>query len=104
MWLNLLDFCNNNSRVYLYGLGKIGKIVLTRMRAFGIKVDGFVISNKADEPDEVEGMPVVEFTTIKDCSDVGIIISVGIKLKNTIEKLLNDSGFTNYVYWNNDVE
>jgi rhamnosyltransferase len=103
-WLNLLEFCKNNSRVYLYGSGKIGKMVLTRMRAFGIKVEGFVISNKTNELDEVEGMPVVEFATIKDYSGVGIIISVGVKLKNTIEKLLNDSGFTNYVYWNNDVE
>jgi rhamnosyltransferase len=102
--LYLSEFCLNNKKVYLYGSGKIGRIVLARMRALGFKIDGFVISNKAEELGEVEGLPVVEFANIEDYSDMGIIISVGAKLKNAIEKILNNAGFFNYIYWKNDVE
>lgn len=90
------EFCNKYDKIYLYGAGNIGKQCIELMKKLGIKPEGVIVS-KYETYKTINGIPIFEIDMVSNFEDVGIIISVGIALKDDIVKILQEKGLCHYI-------
>lgn len=93
----ILEFCNKNHNVYLYGAGKRGKDCLKFLRFFSIEPVGFVVTNKEEAQLAVEGVDVYGLEEIRRMENIAVIISVEMMNNEEIRTNLNRVGITNYI-------
>lgn len=69
----LLDFCRNHEALYIYGAGNYGRGYLDVLEAYGISVNGFLVSEKQEE--EFCGKKIYSAAEIDawEIDDTGII-------------------------------
>lgn len=89
-------FCNRYEKVYLYGGGIIGELVLFRMEKLKIKPAGVIVS-KLGTDKNIAGVPVILIDMIEPTENMGIIVSVGNALKSEIVNILEEKGFHHYI-------
>lgn len=87
---------NNNTAIYIYGAGKIGReifrlIVMSHHRE---KVKGFLVTQFAENPNEIEGIPVMLPENISDRSNL-VLVAVTEKYQAAIMETLRKTGFLN---------
>lgn len=95
-WENLI---NQNQSIYIYGAGKIGEKVLRLIRntEFAIKkVKGFLVSDFAGNPKELEGFPVMMPVNISDRTSL-VLVSVTDIYQETIVEDLKQLGYMNII-------
>ena len=94
-WLKLIE---ENQSIYIYGAGKIGKRILKLIRLGNQsdKVKGFLVSDKAGNPDYVENIPVFQIDELENKDEL-ILISVAEVNEEEILRLLSDCGYSNVV-------
>ena len=90
------DLLSQNENVYIYGAGNTAKAI---MRLIGItgnmdKFGGWLVTNKADNPLELEGIPVKEIMEFKNKSALILVPHLG-TVKIEILGLLSELGFSN---------
>lgn len=95
--LKIKKFCEQNSKIYLYGAGKYGKCILQIMKNVGYLPEGFVVGNGERTQYKIEDINVYELDEIVNESESGIIISVDLNLQNIIGENLKDKGITNFI-------
>lgn len=93
----ICNFCKENTQIYLYGAGKIGKRCLLLLQTEGYEIEGFIVSDKSKCTPLVEGVSVKEIEEIGNIYKMGIIITVGMKFQEEIENNLKRRGITNYM-------
>lgn len=76
----------NCSYVYIYGFGSYGRNVYSILKKENIYVDGFVVTKKSTESDNVD-VPVHEIADI-DCKNVGFILGLNENNKKEVIKVL----------------
>lgn len=86
--LECLQKGEKTSRVYLYGAGNVGSIVLQRLRRYGVMVAGFLESEPQKR--EKDNIPVVSLETIPYGDDVIIVISTAEALHDEINARLGE--------------
>lgn len=89
------NFCESNSKVYLYGAGKYGKCILKIMKNMGYLPEGFVVGKGKRKQQEIENINVYELDEIADEKEFGIIITVDYNLQNEIKENLKIMGISN---------
>lgn len=67
---------NPRGRVLIYGCGKIGCDVLTRMQSRGYKVDRFLVSDDQELPPMVQGIPCSYFSDISISENDVLIVAL----------------------------
>jgi len=89
-------FCKRYEKVYLYGGGIIGELVLCRMEKLKIQPAGVIVS-KLGTDKSIAGAPVIPIDMIEPTENIGIIVSVGNALKDEIVNILEEKGFHDYI-------
>ena len=89
-------FCDRYEKVYLYGGGIIGEIVLCRMEKLKVQPAGVIVS-KPGTNKSISGIPVITIEMIEPTENIGIIVSVGNALKGEIVNILEEKGFHDYI-------
>lgn len=91
----LIEFCEKNPHIYLYGAGEVGKQCFKMMARHGLSPDGFVVTNPPPQPELYMGQPVIGLCQTP--KNVGIIITVSYDLIGEIENSLQNAGIHNYM-------
>ena len=90
----LLDnFCSNKTSIYIYGAGERGREIFVFIKTvLGRNVSGFIDANKHGS--KVFGIPVLGLDEISRDKETGIIIAVGLRLYDEVNRLLIENGYT----------
>lgn len=91
------NFFKTNKEIYLYGSGKFGKKTLSALSSIGLTPNGFIVTKKDGNVNDIENLKVFELSELKNFSDIGIIISVGKSLRNEIKNILVLKGIKSYI-------
>lgn len=92
------EFFEKNEKIYLYGAGVRGKDGINFCRSMGYIPKGIIVTEKDGMSREYMGIPVVSLEEIDASSDnIGIIITVGHKLRDVIAGKLQEKGITNFI-------
>lgn len=90
-------FYKKNKQVYLYGAGKVGRNCMRLMQAIGCKPIGYVVTEKTESIDRIEGVSVKSIYEIEDIKKAGIIITASGSYQDEIEATLKAMGNKNYI-------
>lgn len=93
---SLKAFIQRYQRIYVYGCGQVSNEVTNVLRRNNIEYDGYVVTRK--ETSSFCDKPIYALEDIPVDKDTGIIVAVGIKLKEAIEVLLKDKGIDYYLW------
>ncbi len=84
--------------IYIFGAGRVGELLLRRLRKENKLIHGFCVSNIDTNMNEVDGKPVVSVDQLVEESErVQLYIAVLERGEKTIEKELRAKGFKNIV-------
>ncbi len=91
------SFLLRNSEIWIYGAGEWARIVINVLSEMGITIiKGIIVSDKADNPNELMSIPVYEFEDIVvDDEDMHVLIAV--RENNGIKEKLVENGIENYL-------
>lgn len=94
-WLKLLE---ENQNIYIYGAGNIGKQILRliSLRNYQSKVKGFLVTDKAGNPDHIQNIPVYQIGELENRDDL-VLIAVSESYDEEIFGLLEEYGYINIV-------
>lgn len=95
----------DSSGVYLYGAGKIGKLLgefLLKKNLIN-KVKGYIVTSKEGQEDYCLNMPVYTFSEV-DIGDELVILSVGREIQQQVLPKLKLSGISNIICIDRNVE
>lgn len=90
---NVLNFCKNQEKIYIYGAGNYGKFLKEILNRNGIDTAGYIVTdiNGAD----VEQEDIFVFSDIKeDLCDAAVVVCIE-KYEYEIRKRLNDNNINN---------
>lgn len=88
------SFCKNYNNLYIYGAGLVARFIYKYLEEEGIQIESFIVSDGCNEQEDINGIPVREFSNIKICDSDGIIIGMGRKLQPKIFELLLEKGIS----------
>lgn len=94
----LLVFCNNNKKIYIYGAGKYGKVIVSLLKRYMMhtKIEAFVISDDQPDRPELLGYPVIPLSESDYTSETtGYIIALGVKNTEEVMPILKEKGIDN---------
>ncbi len=76
--------------VYIYGAGKIAKMVLDNLFDENLErfVAGILVTSKERNPDQIRGIDVIEMNAVKDLADKLIYLAVSPKKQGEIKEML----------------
>lgn len=97
-WCNLVKMAFDevaHMPVYLYGAGKKAKCILKMLYDFGLidKLDAIIVSNKRENPDELETVEVKPIEDIDKNVQFGVICGVKDDYKYEIENMLKEYNY-----------
>lgn len=93
------DKVSFEKEIFIYGAGNLGKKTLLVCKEAGIKVSAFIVSNLEDNPDMIDGIPVMEFSQLhKNADDIQFLLAVGGEYGEEVVGKLLDKGYTNITY------
>lgn len=84
----LIQELKQYKKVYIYGAGQIGKIILKALLKEDVVPEAFIVTDKANQPEKVLNIPVKEITEIDDYTDAMVVVSASKKYADEIMKLL----------------
>lgn len=104
----LMWFCKQYQRVFIYGAGFVGKLFLNRCRFIGnafdmeIETEGFLVSERKDDIVRVDGLPLIELReylheTSSNASGTLIVVAVKEENQSDIISILKQNGIDAYV-------
>ena len=88
----LIKFCHDSRRIFLYGAGYYGRIVSSLLLRHGIYIDGFIVSDKSNNPESIKDVPVYSIKEVDITEGDGCILTLLLKNHSDILKLLHKSG------------
>lgn len=90
------EYCVLHDEVYLFGAGRYGRILLSRMREWGLSISGFIVTKKNREQ-IIEGFKVYELNTLNLNEKTGIIVSVNYENQDEIIHHLKSKNISDYI-------
>ena len=90
-----------DKKIWIYGAGKIGIRVCRRLLRDGNQVQGFLVTNKAGNPETLFGLSVIAQEQVEIQDDELVIVAVNSRLQDEICSLLEKRGckYTVYPTW-----
>lgn len=86
-----VNYLDSHPRIYIYGAGTVGRRVSSEITRLGYKVEKFIVTYKLDDEDNV--ISIEEF---KSQPGDGIVVAVGGRYIDEIEKILNEIDIKDY--------
>lgn len=96
---DMMDFCKNYRKLFIYGRGNQQEYLLKYFDMCGIEISGFVITKKRQGDDEgfhYRKLPVVEFGDIKDDEEAGTILALSDKYYHQIIPMFRKEQYERY--------
>lgn len=96
---DMINFCRKYEKVYIYGRGEKQEYLLKYFDMCGVKISGFVVTRKKETDDECfcyRQMPVIEFATIQDDKDTGVIVGLSEIYYHQIIPMFRKIHYENY--------
>ena len=104
-----INFIEEHKQLYIYGAGYYGARYQAIVEHNGYKIDGFIVTNKANNPDYIDGYKVYVYDEIKnDIKNAGIILGLdennARQVRENIEKyvtpdnIYENSKYQLYIY------
>ena len=89
----LHSYCKKNQKIYIYGAGIIAKRYADYFERKGIMYQGFIVTQKENNPKQFKNHPVIPLCDFKSCYDeAGIIIGLNRKNMEEIQLMLIEHG------------
>lgn len=93
----MIEFAQRNTKVYLYGAGKMGRLCSALLRAENILPMGYLVSEDS-EVTMMECLPVTAVEKLGDMQNTAVIITVYQReVQSEIAALLEKKGCRNYI-------
>lgn len=88
---------DSSKKIVIYGAGKFGKKVFAQLKKHNLDVYAFAVTSKAENPSEIEGIPVRMIEELRPYrEEVTIIMGVGyVNQQSQVVKKLTELGFEN---------
>ena len=94
---NLIRLAQAEKR-YVYGAGKFARKYINYLRQIGVGFNGVIVTDRENNPDELEGIAVYGLDELKRQQDnYVILIGVGAKLIDEVKQTLVDNGIDQYI-------
>lgn len=96
---DMINFCHNYSKVYIYGRGVQQEYLLKFFDMIDIQIEGYVVTTKKSGDDECfqyRKMDVVEFEEIKDQKEIGVILALSDKYFGQLIPLFRKMNFDRF--------
>ena len=94
---NLIRLAQAEKR-YVYGAGKFARKYINYLRQIGVGFNGVIVTDRENNPDELEGIAVYGLDELKRQQDTYVIlIGVGAKLIDEVKQTLVDNGIDQYI-------
>lgn len=90
-------FCEKQKEIYLFGAGDYGKKLYKFMQKRNLTVKGYIVSDRRENPEIINGIPVFELREMKN-REIGVIIAVSYEYRDEVETVLQEMGIKNYIY------
>ncbi len=90
------EFVKKHSKIYIMGAGNYANIIAKKLEFYGMKYEGFIISNNQNIATEYMGKPVWKFKDI-DIKNIGIIIGINPVIWDEITCSLTEFDVENYI-------
>lgn len=93
---SFLHMLNTTENVFIYGAGIVGKRVNRYLKNIDIHIKAFLVSDKSENPDKVDGVEVQEPSIINaGMSDYLIVVATYWRSNDSITKLLESKSLKN---------
>lgn len=100
-----IDFLNSHEKKYIYGAGYFGMKYQAIVEHNGHKIDGFIVSQKGNNPDYIDGYKVLAYDDIKDTMDgVGVILGLNQNNAAQVKSIIKEYVKTEDIYENYDYQ
>lgn len=97
-YINEIKYRSIGKKVYIYGAGRVGKIIKKICDKERIDVRGFIVTNKEVAVKSKEGVPVLQFNQVQELwGDMFILIGIKEWGKHTVEDYLRSFEFDEYI-------
>ncbi len=88
------DYVFEKERVYIYGAGKYGKLLEKQLRKGNIDIDGFIVTQKEDDSEFLDGKKIWEIDEIKRLPEeqkkkTAIIVAMGLHWGEEVRESLS---------------
>lgn len=98
-------FMDSHEKVYIYGAGYLGLMYQAIIEYNGYKIDGFIVSQKANNPDYIDEYKVVTYDEIKDKLDgAGIILGLNENNAAQVKSVIKENVKSKDLYENYDYQ
>ncbi len=89
----------NAEKVYIYGAGDVAREVAfcLKSEAYGIDIEGFLISDEIKENRSIFGIPVISYSSFDEDKSTLIIVAVLEKYRDEIVANLEQRGYVNHI-------
>ncbi|MCI9033101.1 MAG: glycosyltransferase [Lachnospiraceae bacterium] len=95
----IYEFVSKNRFIYIWGAGKFGKLLAKQLMNHGIDFEGFIVSDNKNNPNKYLSKNVWNYNEVLyKKEEIGILVAVGLQLKEDIYNILDNLGFINYYY------
>lgn len=92
----LIEFCIKYSKLYIYGAGVHGKRCCEILKALDVPVQAFVVTNKAENEEEILGVPVIGLKEFKEKKkNIGVVVALKPQFRDEVVETLKDKGYKN---------
>lgn len=99
------EFMNSHEKVYIYGAGYYGLRYQAIVEYNGYKIDGFIVSQKVNNPNYIDGYKVVTYDDIKDNMDgAGIILGLNENNAAQVKSIIKENVKSKDIYENYDYQ
>lgn len=85
------------SKLYIYGAGSVAARYICYLKEIGILFDGVIVSNKEDNPVQIENIKVFGIDEISKHDNNVVLIGVGKRYMPEVVNMLNEHGLMNYI-------
>lgn len=97
MYESIVDFCKENSKIYIFGNGSGGENIAAYLDYFNIKYEGIVIS-EGYEKGEAGSHPIFYISEIVPDDKTGIILGCSLMFYNEVVSEIIKSGWKNLFF------
>lgn len=89
----MLQFVKKYPNVYIYGAGQCARRYIYYLEAFGVNINGVVVTNKENNPKYVGTIPVYSLDEIDDENKkIGLILALNPRNMNEVKKIIKQKG------------
>lgn len=96
---DMMEFCKKYKTIYIYGRGEQQEYLLKYFDMCDVEIAGFVVTRKKEDDEACfcyRKLPVVEFDTIKNERETGVILALSDKYYHQIIPMFRKAEYENY--------